>query len=430
MSTTPRLRIGQLLVDARLITQEALDGVLAMQKDDGRRLGALLVERGHISEVQLTQILSHQLSVPWVSLHKIEFSRQLLNLVPQELADQYCLLPIYVRRVRNHGETLYIAMDDPTNEDALRACAAYAGLPVRPMIAPPSDIRSAIRAYYGRATAETEPPPPAAEETPAPAAAPPAAHESDAAPATAPSAAHAAPEATIAEQPGAMAANAPPALAIPPPADAPAQETTGDPPADAISAAAPRAATHVTTLRSAMFEEADARESDVPPIVRDSRPTPIPAHGRRPVTDDPVIEVKPLEPRRSDAADRSTAIPTPRGRAPRMMSLTLLDGTTISLPAPRKKRTAEAPKTPAREEVAAPEDAHAPESTRDMHATLTARDLVDVLRAIAGGADPRTLLGEEVRWEMMFAALLSTLLKKQLIADWEFVEELSRVQKR
>ena len=157
--TTSRLRLGQLLVDARLITQEALEDVLAAQKQDGRRLGTLIVERGHISEVQLTQILSHQLSVPWVSLLKIEFSRQLLNLVPREVAEQYCLLPIYVRRPRGQGDTLYIAMEDPTNEEALRACSAHAGIPVRPMIAPPSDIRSAIRAYYGLSTATTEPPP-------------------------------------------------------------------------------------------------------------------------------------------------------------------------------------------------------------------------------------------------------------------------------
>lgn len=101
-----------------------------------------------------------------------------------------------------------------------------------------------------------------------------------------------------------------------------------------------------------------------------------------------------------------------------MVSLTLLDGTTITLPAPRKKGEA------------AP---HAQDGTDAHHGgatTLTARDMVDALRAIAGGADAQALLGEEIRWETMFAALLSALLKKQLIADWEFVEELSRLHKK
>src|SRR4051812_34546242 len=106
---TARLRLGQLLVDARLLTEEALEEVLVLQKQDGRRLGVLLVERGLINETQLTQILSHQLSVPWVSLLHIEFSRQLLNLVPHNVAENYCVVPIYVRHVRGQGETLYEA---------------------------------------------------------------------------------------------------------------------------------------------------------------------------------------------------------------------------------------------------------------------------------------------------------------------------------
>ncbi len=61
--------------------------------------------------------------------------------------------------------------------------------------------------------------------------------------------------------------------------------------------------------------------------------------------------------------------------------------------------------------------------------SLTARDLVSALRAVAGGADASAILGDDVRWETMFAALLSLMLKKQIIADWEFVEELNRLKK-
>ena len=145
----PRVRLGELLVEAQIITREQLDEALLLQKKDGRRLGTLLVESGYVTETQVTQILSQQLSVPWVSLYHIDFSRQLLNLVPRELAERNCLVPIFVRRVRGSGETLYLAMDNPDDELAREEVAQYSGLPVRAMIAPPSDIRSAIRAYYG-----------------------------------------------------------------------------------------------------------------------------------------------------------------------------------------------------------------------------------------------------------------------------------------
>src|SRR6187549_2441733 len=96
---TARIRLGQLLVDAKLLRQSDLDEVLALQRSDGRRLGTLLLERGLVNETQLTQVLSHQLSVPWVSLVHIEFSRKLLNLVPHDVADRCCMVPIYVRHV-------------------------------------------------------------------------------------------------------------------------------------------------------------------------------------------------------------------------------------------------------------------------------------------------------------------------------------------
>ena len=143
-----RLLLGELLVEARIITREQLDLVLELQKIDKRRLGALLVEKGFLSETQLTQILSQQLSVPWVSLHHVDFSRRLLALVPAEIAVKYCLIPIYVRHVRGQGDTLYVAMDDPTNEYAIAKCGELSGLPTRAMIAAPRDIRQAVALYY------------------------------------------------------------------------------------------------------------------------------------------------------------------------------------------------------------------------------------------------------------------------------------------
>src|SRR5262249_32937530 len=115
----------------------------------GRRLGTLLVEGGLVTETQLTQILSQQLSVPWVSLYHIDFSRELLNLVPREVAEKYCIVPIYIRPVRGLGETLYVTMDGPMQEEAHRDCAKSSGLPARPMIAARSAILKAIRLYYG-----------------------------------------------------------------------------------------------------------------------------------------------------------------------------------------------------------------------------------------------------------------------------------------
>jgi len=149
-----RLRLGELLVEAHIISRGQLENVLAIQQRDNRRLGTLLVEHGLVNETQLIQILSQQLSVPWVSLYHVDFSKRLLSLVPPDVAQANCLVPIFVRHVRGQGETLYVAMADPSNTDALRECAAWSGLPTRAMIASPSDIRRAIELYY-----DVNPPP-------------------------------------------------------------------------------------------------------------------------------------------------------------------------------------------------------------------------------------------------------------------------------
>ncbi len=344
---TPRLRLGQLLVDARLISAAALEEVLAAQRTDGRRLGTLLVERGLINETQLTQILSHQLSVPWVSLLHIEFSRQLLNLVPHDVADRYCLVPIYVRHVRNQGDTLYVAMDDPSNEDGLKACREHSGLPVRSMIAPPADIRSAIRVYYGVGPASGAAPaadrprqrPPLLRQRRPPEPAP-------AAGALRAEARRAPPQAEA----DAPATQREPAIRSTP-ADPPRVDAVGpspDPPVPADAPAQAPVAAEVLATASSVDEPAS------PPAPLDGEPPPA---RHDPAAEGPTIEAVEIsvDPARVErlrglldasptppppSSPEVENIPRPKGRAPRMVALTLLDGTTITLPAKRRARGA------------------------------------------------------------------------------------------
>ena len=99
----PRLRIGELLISAGVLTDVQLEEALQKPRTEGERIGDVLVRLGFVTETQLTQTLSQQLSVPWVSLYHVEFSRQLLNLVPEELAEMHCLVPVFVRNGPNAG---------------------------------------------------------------------------------------------------------------------------------------------------------------------------------------------------------------------------------------------------------------------------------------------------------------------------------------
>jgi type IV pilus assembly protein PilB len=152
-----RERIGDMLVASGLISTAQLNEALAAQRTSRLPLGKQLVALGHVREGQLVQVLSNQLSVPWVSLDRVEFSAELLARLPAELADRYSVMPIYVRNPRGRGETLYVAMDDPTDEEAISAIGRTTGLKVRAMIASPSDLRGAIEERYFGARASKAP---------------------------------------------------------------------------------------------------------------------------------------------------------------------------------------------------------------------------------------------------------------------------------
>lgn len=140
--------VGQLLLAAGLIDDAALRMALITQGLEGGRLGEVLVRGGHVSEANLAQVLSNQLSVAWVSLEHVEPTPELLRLLEAECAYRLMVMPVHQRRDKGVGGILYLAMEDPTDVDAMEEVSAITGMHVRPMIATPTDLRRAIALHY------------------------------------------------------------------------------------------------------------------------------------------------------------------------------------------------------------------------------------------------------------------------------------------
>ena len=167
------LPLGRLLVKSGLLTQEALDEVLTTQKNDGRRLGEILAEKGLVRPHQLAQFLSHQLTCPWVSLQRVEISQDAVDLLPRSIALKHHMVPVHLRTTKG-ATTLYVAMDDPTDDVALGAAAAATMMPVKAMVALTSEIRMHLDRLYGiGATGATPAPPAVRERAPSSASTPP-----------------------------------------------------------------------------------------------------------------------------------------------------------------------------------------------------------------------------------------------------------------
>ncbi len=138
------IKLGEMLLKARLITQDQLNGALEAQKTGGGKLGYNLVKLGFVKEEDITQLLSQQYGVPAINLREVEIDESVYRLIPSEVAQKYLIMP-----VQRTGATLTIAMVDPTNVFAMDDIKFMTGYNVDPVVASEVAIKDAIDNYYG-----------------------------------------------------------------------------------------------------------------------------------------------------------------------------------------------------------------------------------------------------------------------------------------
>jgi hypothetical protein len=159
-----RPKLGELLVMAGAIDQTQLGSALADQRQFGRPLGAILVQMGYLDEETLVRTLARQLKLPIAWLRGKWVEPEVLDLVPAELALKHRCLPLSVSENAS-GKSLYLAMSDPNDLEALDAVGFRVGHEVSPVLAAESELDDALRRHYesgqragsGRAASPTRP---------------------------------------------------------------------------------------------------------------------------------------------------------------------------------------------------------------------------------------------------------------------------------
>ena len=138
-------KLGEMLLKAKLISDEQLTKALEHQKESGGKLGKNLVDLGYLQDQQITQFLSQQFGVPAVDLSQFkEIDQQVIKLVPADVARKYQVMPL-----TRTGATLTIAMVDPTNVFAMDDIKFMTGYNVEPVVASETAIGEAIESHYG-----------------------------------------------------------------------------------------------------------------------------------------------------------------------------------------------------------------------------------------------------------------------------------------
>jgi hypothetical protein len=138
-------RLGTMLIEAGLLTEQALRVALHEQQRFGGSLGRTLVEMKLVGEGELVRVLAQQLKVNAVDLDAIQIPQSVLALVPADLADLHGLIP-YAQPMK----FLDVAMTDPTNVTVIDELRMRTRLNIRPALAGPKMLERAIGKYYGR----------------------------------------------------------------------------------------------------------------------------------------------------------------------------------------------------------------------------------------------------------------------------------------
>ena len=136
--------LGESLVEDGIITAEQLKKAQEEEKRKGERLVKALVRLNFVAEEDLVMFLSNKLNVPRVELNNYLIDQKIIDLVPENLARKYELVPVL-----KIGNRLTCAMVDPWNVFALDEVRSKTGLVIEPAVSTEGEIKKALNEYYG-----------------------------------------------------------------------------------------------------------------------------------------------------------------------------------------------------------------------------------------------------------------------------------------
>ncbi len=136
-------RIGQVLIEAGLITEVQLAEALEMQQREGGRICSNLVRLGFLSADDLLRFLSGQFGVAALNIAHYRIPATVLALLPADLARRRRVVPLNV-----FEGNLTLAMEDPRDASAVEEVERATGLKVDPLITPSTVLQEALRRYY------------------------------------------------------------------------------------------------------------------------------------------------------------------------------------------------------------------------------------------------------------------------------------------
>lgn len=144
-------KIGELLIDAGLITNAQLEEAINVSKKTGNRVGKTLVNMGIVTEENIAKSLAYQYNIEYISLNSIIIEPNIIKLIPETLAKRFNVIPL-----AKTDDSLKVAMVDPVDILAMDSIKKVVGQQILPAVVTESEIQKAISQYYSTAAGSIE----------------------------------------------------------------------------------------------------------------------------------------------------------------------------------------------------------------------------------------------------------------------------------
>lgn len=143
-SVNKKLRLGDLLVQYGIISDEQLQQALKIQRETGAKIGEALIQLGFVTKQSINEVLEYQLGIPYIHIEEYEIDINATKTITEEMAKKHVLIP-----VKQTETEVYVAMADPLNIFAIDDVQIFSGKDVVPLLAEEVNIIRAIEMHYG-----------------------------------------------------------------------------------------------------------------------------------------------------------------------------------------------------------------------------------------------------------------------------------------
>jgi type IV pilus assembly protein PilB len=139
MQRMTKRKLGEVLLQERLVSKEQIEEALADQSVTGELLGEILVRKGYVAERNIAETVATQYSLPYLEPDQYYISGDIIHLLPMELIEKHSVVPL-----DRFGDILTLVVAGPLDEDVIREIEQRTGCHVHIFVSTVSAVKKTV----------------------------------------------------------------------------------------------------------------------------------------------------------------------------------------------------------------------------------------------------------------------------------------------